>query len=186
MKYLKQLVLVSITALVVLGCANKQVVELKPYNSKYNQEASSKTINLIKINDKRENKIVAVIEKEGQIIKQFKARNNLENWFTDALRKDFSTAGIDNSAEANTRLVINILNLNAKYTHKKTASSNLYGNVEVQLVFTTGNTVKTKQIKNSFNKWKISMDDASDFEDFLQESLSDSVLNSLNAIIKTL
>ena len=186
MKTVKQLMFLVITSVVLMGCVNKKNVEIKPYTSAYNQESTSKEINVIKINDKRKNKVVALISDEGETLNEFKTTTNLEFWFADALKKDFSTSGIKNTLDAKTSLEINIITLNAKFINKTATNVNLYGNVEIELVFKSGANTKTKTIKSSFKKWKISMRDAADFESFIYESLTDAVLNSVKAIIKTI
>jgi len=186
MKTVKQVLFLGLTSIVLLGCANKQVVQIKPYVSAYNQESVSKKINVIKINDKRKSKVVAIIADDSKSTKEFKTTTNLEFWFADALKKDFSTSGIKNVSDAKTSLEINIINLDAIFTNKTATKVNLSGSVEIELVFKTGLNTKTKTIKSSFKKWKISMRDAADFESVLYESLSDSVLNSIKAIIKTI
>jgi len=186
MKTVKQVFFLALSSLVLLGCANKQEVQIKPYISAYNQESVAIDINVIKINDKRKSKSVAFINNDGKTIKEFKSTTNLEFWFADALKKDFSTSGIKNSTDAKTSLEINIIALDAKFTNKTATKVNLYGNVEIELVFKNGLNTQTKTIKSSFKKWKISMSDAADFESVLYESLSDSVINSIKAIIKTI
>ena len=102
------------------------------------------------------------------------------------MKKDFSTSGIKNTLDAKTSLEINIIALNAKFINKTVTNVNLYGNVEIELVFKSGSNTKRKTIKSSFKKWKISMSDAADFESFIYENLTDAVLNSVKAIIKTI
>jgi len=186
MKRVKQIVFLGLTSLVLLGCANKQEVEIKPYISAYNQESVSKNINIIKVNDKRKTKSVAFISDDGEITKEFKSLNNLKFWFEDALKKDFSTSGIKNSRDSKTSLEINIITLEAKFTGKSATKANLFANVEIELVFKSGLNTQTKTIKSSFKKWKITVSDAADFEKVLYESLSDSVINSIKTIIKTI
>lgn len=168
------------------GCTKKNIVEIKPYTSKYNKESVNLNINFRAVNDKRKSKIIAKVIDNGKIIKTFKSDTNMESWFENSLNKDFSTARIDVLYSSKTKLEINILNIEATYTKGMILENNLVGNVEVELVFTKGRTTYKKYIKSSFSKWKMSISDASDFENFIQENMSDAIINSVISIIHML
>ncbi len=186
MNKLMQVFILILVTFFVVSCSNKQEVSIKPYSSIYAKEASTLYLDLIKINDLRKSKYIAFIKDNNQIVKKFKTNANLINWYADALSKDFSTAGIINSRDAKTTLEINIININAKYIKSTKLKTNLYVDVEMQLVFKTSSNTKTKYIKNSFNSWDIGLSGAEGFESYLYKGLSNSVVNSVKAIYSTL
>ncbi len=186
MKYLKAVIIAIFSILIVGGCASKNTISVKPYESKYAQESIDKTIKLSAINDLRETDVFATVIKNEKPIKQYKSTINIKNWFKDALEKDFSTSGIKISHDALVKLEINIIKFEVKYIKDKSFDKNLFGNVELELIFKKDNITKKKYIKTSHTAWKINIFDAKDFENFVYENLSDSVLNSVKSMVTTL
>jgi len=172
MKNLGQVCFLLLVGLSIIGCASKQSVQIKPYTSEYAKEAIPKSIKSLLIRDLRKNNVVATISENGKTIHEYSLNTNLRSWLNDALLKDFSTANITTNKNTNTSLQINIIALNANFT--------------MQLIFTSKGKIKTKYVKNSFKTWKISMRDAAAFENFLYENLSNSVINSVQAIVNTI
>ncbi len=185
MKYLKLIISVLSLGLLLNGCTTKNSIDVKPYESKYAQESIDKTIDLIVINDKRKTDIFATIIKDSQKIKEYKSTVNLENWFKDALEKDFSTSGIKTTNNASIKFEINIIKFDVKFIKDKSFGKNLFGNVELELVFKKDNLTKKKYIKTNHTSWKVNVFDAKDFETFVYENLSDSVLNVVISMVDT-
>lgn len=186
MKIFKLVAVVVVVGVLFTGCAVKEIVDVKPYVSKYAEESVNKKIELVAVNDKRKTDIVSTVKEWDEVKKQYKSSVNLESWFKDAMMKDFATAGITNTAGAKITLEVNILKFDTIFHSDRGVGKNLLGSVELELVFKDGDSVYKKYIKHTYNKWKGDITDASDFESFVYTNLSDSVLNSVNATVRTL
>ncbi len=185
MKFFKLLLLVVIAGVVFTGCAVKEIVDIKPYQSKYADDKTNKSLNLVSVNDKRKTDIIATLKEGDKVIGEYKSSANLESWFKDALNKDLSKAGITNTADSKVILDINILKFDTLYDRNK-GIKNLTGRVEIELVFKNENKVYKKFIKHTYNKFKGSISDAKGFEKFAYDNLSDSVINSIKASVMSL
>jgi len=184
MKIFNFVVAVVVAGVLFAGCAVKEIVDIKPYESKYAEESVNKKIELIAVNDKRKTDIVSTVIEAGKVKNKYKTSADLESWFKDALMKDLSTAGIKNMSGANTTLEVNILKLDTVFSYD--IAKNLTGSVELELVFKNDGTTYKKFIKHTYNKFKGSMIDAQSFEEFVYDNLSDSVVNSIKATVMTL
>jgi hypothetical protein len=83
-------------------------------------------------------------------------------------------------------VTINIKKLDVKYYEYQVSSDNLLGSISLEIVFKKGNKTIKKVVNMSESTLKPIASDASSFEDFIYELMSNSIVKTTKIIINTL
>jgi hypothetical protein len=187
----KLLILLTITlGILFTGCADKKVTTVKPYESFYTNQASNKKIIFNGVNDTRLLPIVSYIMKDKLVVAKFLMDQDIETWYNDAYIREFHASDLKldqtQSDPKSTIVDIKIKELKAEYHKNILTEANLKGIVTLELVIKKNNKIVKKLINTTQSEFKISVRDASGFEDFIYSMMSDSISKSVNVIIETM
>jgi len=169
------------------GCAEKIKTNIKPYESLYSGKRAEQSIEIISIKDNRKDKTVSKIVDGDKIVKNYDTKQDIEQWYIEAFKKDFYASNLNyEDKNSKFKVSIEILEVQVKYLKSKLAGKNLQSDIKILLIIKKGNKTYEKIVTNHQEKWNIPIFDAKGFEKFLFESMSNSVVNSVNIILKTI
>ena len=187
----KSLILISlILVFIFTGCSKKNITTVKPYESFYTNQSSNKKIIFNGVKDTRLLPVVSYIINKKIVVAKFLMNENVESWYNEAYIREFHAADLildhQQRDPKSTIVQINILDLKAEYHRHILTEANLKGIVTLEVIIKKNNKIVKKIINSTQSEFKISVTDASGFEDFISSMMSESISKSVNIIIETM
>lgn len=172
------------------GCSKKNVTTVKPYESFYTNQTSDKKIVFNGVTDTRILPIVSYILKDKIVVAKFLMDQDIESWYNEAYIREFHASDIildQNLRDPKAAIVqVVIKELKAEYHKNILTEANLKGKITLEVTVKKNNKIVKKIINSTQSEFKISITDASGFEDFISSMMSESISKSVKIIIETM
>lgn len=187
----KSLLILTVSLVFIFtACSKKNITTVKPYESFYTNQASNKKIIFNGVTDTRLLPIVSYIINKKIVVAKFLMNQDIESWYNEAYIREFHASDLKLDQKQNdpksTIVQINIKELKAEYYKNVLTEQNLKGIITLEVIIKKNNKIVKKIINTSQSEFKISITDASGFEDFISSMMSDSISKSVNIIIETM
>ena len=185
--FIQRFIAVLILGFFVSGCTSKTSSYVKPYVTLNQNKEQKIKVNLVEVNDQRDTKVVSTILKKDKTKTTYTLDTDITSWYTQALKRELNTVKMyDEKSSSKIDVTVNIKVLKAIYKKDAFDKKNMSVHIMLELVFKEGLTTHKSNININQTAYKPVVLDAEGFETILNESMIDSVSNTIAILIKKL
>ena len=187
---MKSLLTLTISLFLLTGCSYKnEALSLKPYDSTYAGPLSKthKTLYVRLVKDARVEKTrIGEIIDNGKVLAPLNSDADFQTRYSSGLNEALRLAGFNtDTSKTVAQMVVEVYlkEINIIYNDKN-FDTNLYGEIDLEVVIRRGDEVITQNFKQKGGKWIKPSFNSKDLEPFLYELFSDSIDQIVSRLVK--
>jgi|GEM_PF-2947824 len=183
---MKNILFIILIGVVFLGCTKRLETNLDPYVTMYQNEKQNMRVNFLGVKDKRDTTVVSTVLDDGLVQEQYGVSNNIKIWYREAFIRELKNVDMYEDNLSAVAVLVNIKKIEVTYNNDKLDKKNMQARITLELVIKKGKKTITSNISIQQTAYKLTVSDASDFEDILNEIMKDSVSKTVSILIKKL
>ncbi len=183
---MKNILFIILIGVVFLGCTKRLETNLDPYVTMYQNKKQNMRVNFLGVKDKRDTTVVSTVLDDGLVQEQYGVSNNIKIWYREAFIRELKNVDMYEDNLSAVAVLVNIKKIEVTYNNDKLDKKNMQARITLELLIKKGKKTITSNISIQQTAYKLTVSDASDFEDILNEIMKDSVSKTVSILIKKL
>ncbi len=183
---MKNILFIILIGVVFLGCTKRLETNLDPYVTMNQNKKQNMSVNFFGVKDKRDTTVVSTVLDDGLVQEQYGVSNNIKIWYREAFIRELKNVDMYENDLSAVTVLVNIKKIEVTYNNDKLDKKNMQARITLELVIKKGKKTITSNISIQQTAYKLTVSDASDFEDILNEIMKDSVSKTVSILIKKL